>query len=531
MSSSALTELASWQALEAHARELEDLDLRDCFAEDAERFETFSVPIEGMLYDYSKSHVQRETMALLATLLKERDFEAQREALFTGAHINNTEGRAALHTALRDPGCDLEIDGEAVGDFVQGVLDRLHHFSAAVRKGDYKGLSGKTITDVVNIGIGGSDLGPRVVSEALAPYAEGDIRLHFVSNIDARHLFSVLEQVDPASTLFVVASKTFSTQETMTNAVSAKEWLIKELDARAVARHFVAVTSNREAALEFGIEEPNIFPLRPWIGGRYSLWSAIGLPLCLALGYKNFYALLQGAHAMDRHFRAAEPLANIPVLMALLSVWNINFREHPAQAALPYAYDLRGLPDYLQQLEMESNGKRVTKDGESCDYATAPVVFGEQGPNGQHAFYQALHQGSAVIPCDFIGIAKARHSHEAHHEKLLANMIGQARALMEGRDNPEEPHRHFPGNKPSTTLLLERLDPYHLGMLLAAYEHKVFVEGVIWGINSFDQWGVELGKALTNEILSEQATSEHDRARFDGSTQGLLNSLERMKRM
>lgn len=518
----AVTQSDIWGALKDKSSALDTMDLRDKFAADAERFARFSTNFDGLLLDYSKNHIDTETRDLLLKLLQESHLNDWRNKLFSGAAINNSEDRSVLHTALRDPDCDVVVDEEHVGDFIHGVLARMQKFSMAVRDGDYRGHMGDQFTDIVNIGIGGSDLGPHMVCEALQPFARSDIQTHYVSNVDARHLLSVLGRVKAETTLFIIASKTFTTQETMTNAHSAKDWLIEQLGGQAVAKHFVAVTSNDDGARDFGIEEQNIFPLRSWIGGRYSLWSAIGLPICLSVGYENFYQLLKGAHAMDRHFVDAPLEENIPALMAMIGIWNNNFRGYEAQAILPYSYDLRRLPAYIQQLDMESNGKSVTRNGKDCSTLTSPIVFGEQGPNGQHAFYQAIHQGMHNVACDFIGIITPEHSHTDHHHKLLANMVGQSQALMEGRTEAEEPHRYFAGNKASTTILLDRLDPYHLGMLLSAYEHKVFVQGVVWGINSYDQWGVELGKELTNSILSEEQEDT-----FDASTQGLLNHIER----
>ena len=526
MSSKATAVIQSniWRALKDKSSALSSMNLRNEFATDTERFKRFSTSFDGLLFDYSKNHIDGETRDLLLKLLQDNNLDEWRHKLFSGAVINNSENRSVLHTALRDPNCDVVVDGEHVGDFVHGVLARMQKFSVALREGDYRGHMGDQFTDIVNIGIGGSDLGPHMVCEALQPYARSDIQNHYVSNVDARHLLSVIDRINAETTMFIIASKTYTTQETMTNAHRAKEWLIEQLGGQAVSKHFVAVTSNNDGAIDFGIEAQNIFPLRSWIGGRYSLWSAIGLPICLSAGYENFYRLLKGAHAMDSHFLETPLEENIPALMAAIGLWNNNFRGYEAQAILPYSYDLRRLPAYIQQLDMESNGKSVTRDGQACSALTSPIVFGEQGPNGQHAFYQAIHQGMHNVACDFIGIVRPEHGYEDHHRKLLANMVGQSQALMEGRIKVDEPHRYFAGNKASTTILLERLDPYHLGMLLSAYEHKVFVQGIVWGINSYDQWGVELGKELTNSILSERQEEE-----FDSSTQGLINHIEHHK--
>ncbi len=520
-----LTALPEWADLLAQHEATQDMDLRAEFARDAGRFDAFSIQMDGLLLDYSKNHIDATTKKLLLKLAEVRGVEKWRSKMFAGEAINNSDDRAVLHTALRDPDCSAEVGGEHVGDFVQGVLAQMQAFSDSVRDGTYVGYTGKAITDVVSIGIGGSDLGPQMVCEALLPFAKSGMRAHFVSNVDARNLLSVLAQVEAETTLFVIASKTFATQETMTNARSAKAWLIDQLGADSVAQHFVAVSSEVESAEAFGILAEHVFPLRPWIGGRYSLWSAIGLPICLLVGYENFAQLLKGARAMDAHFLSAPMEQNIPVMMAMVGIWNWNFKEFKAQAVLPYSYDLRRLPSYIQQLDMESNGKSVTRGGRECDYTTSPVVFGEQGPNGQHAFYQLIHQGTHTIPCDFIGVIAPEHDYTDHHEKLLANLVGQSQALMEGRPDADVPYRYFAGNKPSTTLLIDRLDPYHLGLLLATYEHKVFVQGIIWDINSYDQWGVELGKELASSILSAQ-----DHAQFDGSTSGLLKHIQGQSR-
>jgi len=525
MSSKSLTTLPEWNALIAHHGEIQDMDLRNAFAHDEKRFDTFSLGQDGFLLDYSKNHIDVVARDLLIALAKARHVEAWRDKMFSGVAINNSDNRAALHTALRDPECHVDINAEHVSDFVHDGLSHMQNFATKVRSGEYRGQTGKPITDLVNIGIGGSDLGPQMVCNALSAFAKKGMRAHFVSNIDARHLLSVLDKLDAETTLFIVASKTFSTQETMSNAQSAKEWLISKINAQAVEKHFVAVSSNIDAAKKFGLLAHHIFPLRPWIGGRYSLWSAIGMSICLLIGYKNFYQLLCGARAMDEHFLDAPLAHNIPVMMGLVDIWNTNFKGFSTKAILPYSYDLRRLPAYIQQLDMESNGKSVTRDGVACDYVTSPVVFGEQGSNGQHAFYQLIHQGTQCVPCDFIGVVNSVHGYDDHHQKLLANLVGQSQALMEGRRHPDKPYRYFAGNKPSTTILIDRLDPYYLGMLLAAYEHKVFVQGVIWNINSFDQWGVELGKELTNHILSAEADDC-----FDSSTQGLLSYIDKQSK-
>ncbi len=506
-----------WRTLETHAYEMQDIHMRDLFAKDQTRFNDFSLRLDDLLFDYSKNIVTTETMDLLAALAEAQGLNKWRERLFSGAPVNVTENRAVLHTALRgydgsilNPDPDLEVGGEHIGGFIETTLSAIKNLSDKIRnEGEF--------TDVVNIGIGGSDLGPQMVCEALTSFTEGP-RMHFVSNVDGVHLRQTLRKLDPETTLFIVASKTFTTLETMTNAGSAKRWL-GDLDT---GKHMVAITTNTQAALDFGIQAYHILPMREWIGGRYSLWSAIGLPIAIACGFENFEKMLAGARQADTHFAEAEAKKNIPVIMALLSVWYGNFMKTRAQAILPYAQNLHRLPAYIQQLEMESNGKAVDREGRNISYQTAGVIFGEPGTNAQHAFFQLLHQGTQMIPCDFIAAREDEHSLPGHHEKLLANVLGQTQALMEGKED-ENPHRNFPGNKPSNTILLPRLDPYYLGMLLALYEHKVFVEGVIWNINSFDQWGVELGKTCARTML--EALKGKTPANADSSTAGLLSYM------
>ncbi len=491
--------------------------MRDLFSEDPERFDAFHTRHEGLLFDYSKHCITEETKALLFDLTKACDIDGKREQMFSGAKINSTENRAALHTALRKPQSGaLEVDGQDTTALIHDALKRIKAFSDKIRNGD-------TITDIVTIGIGGSVTGPEMVCEALKPFSKRDINIHFVSNIDGSHIAETLRNLKPKTTLFIVASKTFTTQETMTNAEMAKKWLTDSLGENAVNEHFVAITADDKKAKAFGIEPDHIFPLWDWVGGRYSLWSSIGLPICISIGFDNFRKLLDGAHSMDKHFQEAPLEHNIPVIMALLGIWHINFCSSHAHAILPYDQYLSRLPVYVRQLDMESNGKNTDREGHKIDYATSPVVFGEPGTIGQHAFYQMLHQGSEIIPCDFIIAAETQNPIGDHHQKLVANAIGQSQALMLGQSD-NEPHKTFDGNRPSSTILLDRLDPYHLGMLLALYEHKIFVQGIIWNLNSFDQWGVELGKALAQKVLS--ILSKDNGKDLDSSTRGLIESIK-----
>ncbi|MEZ5814911.1 MAG: glucose-6-phosphate isomerase [Alphaproteobacteria bacterium] len=518
MSSKPLTALPEWARLHDHKRSMETLHMKAMFEADAARFERFSVSIPGLLFDYSKHKITAETKDALLDLARARDVEGRRDALFAGEAVNVSENRAALHMALRGS-CDggLEIDGENVRDFVDTTLGRMEALSDAVR-------SDKNITAVVNIGIGGSDLGPRMAYKALKPFANGP-DLHFVSNVDGSALHQQLQRLEPENTLFIISSKTFTTLETLANAQTAKRWLSEDLGADACGQHFIAVTSNDAAAKDFGVAEARIFPMRDWVGGRYSLWGAIGLPLAIACGFDVFKALLDGAKAMDEHFANAPPERNIPVLMGMLGLWYRNFWDYRAHAVLPYSHDLSAFPIYLQQVDMESNGKGVTAGGRVVNYATGPVIFGEAGTNAQHTFMQLLHQSPEVVPADFILAAQPVHSHKNHHAALLGNALAQSKALMEGQDNTNEPHRWFPGNRPSSTLILDRLDGYHLGMLLALYEHKVFVQGAVWDVNSFDQWGVELGKRNAQRIIQsfESGTGLDDYS--DSSTKGLFDHL------
>lgn len=540
-----LAESPAWTALLAHRDAAAGVSLRDRFARDPERFERFSVRLGDLLFDYSKQRVTEETLALLFALADQQDLRGAIAAMFAGEPINGTEGRAVLHTALRNRGARPAIvDGEDVMPAVRAVLAQMRAFSEAVRAGEWRGHTGRTIRDVVNLGIGGSDLGPAMVCEALRPYGSGGPRVHFVSNVDGTHIAETLAHLDAETTLFTVASKTFTTQETLTNAHTARAWLIERLgDEAAVAKHFAAMSTNREQVTAFGIDAANMFPFWDWVGGRFSLWSAIGLPIALQIGMDHFEALLQGAHDVDEHFRTASWAENIPVLMALVGIWNANFLGADTLAVLPYDQYLHRFPAYLQQGDMESNGKGVTRGGQRiADYHTGPIVFGEPGTNGQHAFYQLIHQGTRLIACDFIAAARPQHDVGQHHRILLANFLAQTEALMRGKRESEAraeleaaglgadavaallPHKVFPGDRPTSSIVFERLTPYSLGRLIALYEHKIFVQGVLWDIYSFDQWGVELGKQLAKAILPELAPGAPI-GPHDASTAGLIRYL------
>ncbi len=541
-------ELAAWQALAAHATALRGVHLRELFAADAGRFERFSGRLDDLLVDWSKQRVTEETMALLVDLGRACGLEARRDAMLRGERINVTEDRAVLHTALRNrSGTPVLVDGVDVMPEIDAVLDQMRRFSDAVRDGSWRGHTGETITDVVNIGIGGSDLGPLMVCQALEPYARPDLRAHFVSNVDGAHLQQVLAGLDPARTLLIVASKTFTTQETMTNAHSARDWLLAAMgDAAAVGRHCVAVSTNREAVTAFGIDPANMFVFWDWVGGRYSLWSAIGLSIAVHLGFERFSELLDGAHAMDRHFATAPLETNLPAILALIGIWNSNFLGAESQAILPYDQHLARFPAYLQQGDMESNGKSVTLDGRPAGYPTGPIIWGEPGTNGQHAFYQLIHQGTRLVPCDFLAAAESQTPLGDHHAKLLANFFAQSEALAFGKTAAEVraelqgqgaapalverlvPHKVFTGNRPSTSLLYRRLTPWRLGSLIALYEHKIFAQGVVWDVNSFDQWGVELGKQLAGRILPKLADASPVTG-LDSSTGGLINHFKALR--
>ena len=536
----ALTSTASFQALETHAIEAEDWELRGLFAADPQRFPKLTVDAAGLFLDYSKNRLDGRTLELLVDLAQERGVETQRDAMFAGERINLTERRAVLHTALRAPrGTPLVVDGQDVNADVHEVLDRVRIFTDAVRAGTWLGHSGKPITDIVNIGIGGSDLGPKMICLALRQYAHPRLTMHFVSNVDGHDMDAALGKVNPETTLFIIASKTFTTTETMMNAQTARAWFLQHAGEDALARHFVAVSTNTEAIKAFGIDPANMFPFWDWVGGRYSVWSAIGLSVALAVGFGHFSDLLAGAHAMDQHFQQAPLASNMPVLLALVGFWNRQFLGCGSVSIAPYHQDLNRFPAYLQQLDMESNGKRVTKGGQPVDTPTCPVIWGDCGTNGQHAYFQLLHQGTDITPIDFIAALRPGHELENHHAALLANCFAQSEAFMRGKTIDEvridlqsqglslaeiealAPHKTFPGNRPSNTILMEYLKPYTLGALIALYEHKTFVQGVIWDVNSFDQWGVELGKVLAKKIEAE-LTGEPQPALHDSSTNGLI---------
>jgi len=539
---SSRTQSPAWKALRSHHAAIAAAHMRELFEADADRFAHFSIRWEDVLVDYSKHRITAETLSLLFALAREAGVEAWRDRMFAGEKINVTENRAVLHVALRNvTGKPVLVDGADVMPSVRRVLAHMREFSTAVRSGAWKGYTGKAMTDVVNIGIGGSDLGPVMVTEALKHYAAAVPRVHFVSNVDGTHIAETLKVLSPETTLFIIASKTFTTQETIANAVTAREWFMRAAgDPAAVAKHFVALSTNEKEAVKFGIARENMFEFWDWVGGRYSLWSAIGLSIAVAIGMDNFEELLAGAHAMDEHFRSAPLEKNIPVILALLGVWYNNFFGADSHALLPYDQYLHRFPAYFQQGDMESNGKRVTRDGEVVDYATGPVIWGEPGTNGQHAFYQLIHQGTRLIPVDFIAPLRTLNPVGTHHALLLSNVFAQAEALMRGKTADEAraelaaaglkgealerllPHKVFEGNRPSTTILVREITPRALGELVAIYEHKIFVQGIIWNINSFDQWGVELGKQLAGKILPE-LTSPLPVTTHDSSTRGLIN--------
>lgn len=524
-------------ALRAHQAELALLHMRDLFATDPGRFGRFSLQVGDLLLDYSKNRITDETLRLLLQLAEEAEVTSWRERMFSGEKINHTENRAVLHVALRNrSNVPVVVDGEDVMPKVNAVIARMSGFAEQVRSGAWLGYTGKLITDVVNIGIGGSDLGPQMVVQALKPYRHPRLKLHFISNVDGAHVKETLESLNPETTLFIVSSKTFTTQETMTNAHYARDWFLAQAQAIPhVARHFVAVSTNREAVAHFGIDPDHMFEFWDWVGGRYSLWSAIGLSIVLAVGSGRFIELLEGAHAMDEHFRHAPLAQNMPVILALLGVWYNNFFGAESHAILPYDHYLRSLPAYLEQADMESNGKSVDRNGNHVDYATGQIIWGASGINGQHAFYQLLHQGTKMIPADFIVSIDPHTELQAHHDILIANFMAQTEALMRGRNLEETQaqanqfvsHKVFDGNHPSNAILLQKLTPHTLGMLVALYEHKIFVQGVIWNLNSYDQWGVELGKQLASRILPE-LHAECAVGGHDASTNALINHYRRM---
>ncbi|MEY2835554.1 MAG: hypothetical protein RLZZ557_1216 [Bacteroidota bacterium] len=540
------TTTQSWQALSAHAETMKKTHLRALFAENPDRFTQFSQQEGDLLFDYSKNHINSETMALLNGLATESGLREAIECMFIGDKINQTENRAVLHTALRNfSGEPVMPEGVDIMPDIKRVLKQIEEICAQIHQGIWKGYTGKPIRQIVNIGIGGSDLGPVMVTEALRPYWVEGMEVHFVSNVDGTHIAECLKKVDPEQTLFLIASKTFTTQETMTNAHTARNWFInKSGDAAHVAKHFVALSTNEKAVVDFGIAKENMFEFWDWVGGRYSLWSAIGLSIALTIGYPNFEQLLKGAHAMDNHFREKPFDQNIPVKMALIGLWYVNFFGAQSEAILPYDQYLHRFAAYFQQGNMESNGKSVDRNGEKLNYASGPVIWGEPGTNGQHAFYQLIHQGTLLIPCDFIAPAISHNPIGDHHAKLMSNFFAQTEALMNGKTAEEAaaelttlteiqrnklvPFKVFTGNRPTNSFLVKQINPFELGKLIAAYEHKIFVQGVIWNIFSFDQWGVELGKQLANRILPELQDTATVTA-HDSSTNGLMNAFKAFK--
>ncbi|EMM3601728.1 glucose-6-phosphate isomerase [Escherichia coli] len=536
------TQTAAWQALQKHFDEMKDVTIADLFAKDGDRFSKFSATFgDQMLVDYSKNRITEETLAKLQDLAKECDLAGAIKSMFSGEKINRTENRAVLHVALRNrSNTPILVDGKDVMPEVNAVLEKMKTFSEAIISGEWKGYTGKAITDVVNIGIGGSDLGPYMVTEALRPY-KNHLNMHFVSNVDGTHIAEVLKKVNPETTLFLVASKTFTTQETMTNAHSARDWFLKAAgDEKHVAKHFAALSTNAKAVGEFGIDTANMFEFWDWVGGRYSLWSAIGLSIVLSIGFDNFVELLSGAHAMDKHFSNTPAEKNLPVLLALIGIWYNNFFGAETEAILPYDQYMHRFAAYFQQGNMESNGKYVDRNGNVVDYQTGPIIWGEPGTNGQHAFYQLIHQGTKMVPCDFIAPAITHNPLSDHHQKLLSNFFAQTEALAFGksrevveqeyRDQGKDPatldyvvpFKVFEGNRPTNSILLREITPFSLGALIALYEHKIFTQGVILNIFTFDQWGVELGKQLANRILPELKDGK-EISSHDSSTNGLIN--------
>jgi glucose-6-phosphate isomerase len=538
----------AWDKLERHYKKIADTHLREFFADDADRFRNFSISYEDILFDYSKNRITPKTLSLLTDLANECKLPEAIEAMFTGDTINETEGRSVLHTALRNFGNEpIYAEGKNIMPQVHQVLQQMKQFCNRIHSGEWTGYTGNKIKYIVNIGIGGSDLGPYMVTEALKPYWKKDIQVYYVSNVDATHIAETLRKVTPQETLFLIASKTFTTQETMTNAHTARNWFLEAAGEESyVAKHFVALSTNEKEVVKFGIDKANMFEFWDWVGGRYSLWSAIGLSIALTIGYEHFEGLLKGANSADNHFRSKPFEENIPVIMALIGVWYTNFFDSQTEAILPYDQYLHRFAAYFQQGNMESNGKSVDRRGKTVRYNTGPVIWGEPGTNGQHAFYQLIHQGTLLIPCDFIAPANSHNPIGDHHAKLLSNFFAQTEALMNGKTEVEAeaelikagksaeeiktllPFKVFTGNRPTNSFLVKKITPYTLGQLIALYEHKIFVQGVIWNIFSFDQWGVELGKQLANNILPElqddQPVSKHD-----SSTNGLINAWKQMK--
>jgi glucose-6-phosphate isomerase len=537
------TSTEAWKKLKSHSEKMKGVHLRELFSADPNRFDLFSQREGDLLFDYSKNLISAETFLLLQELARECGLDEAIKAMFDGEKINKTENRSVLHTALRNfSGHPVWLDGKDVMLDIQRVLAQMKSICEKIHSGEWKGYTGKKIRHIVNIGIGGSDLGPVMVTEALRPYWVEGINVHFVSNVDGTHIAECLKVIEADETIFLIASKTFTTQETMTNAYTARNWFLeKAVDSSHIARHFIALSTNEKAVTEFGIDKANMFEFWDWVGGRYSLWSAIGLSIALAIGYDNFELLLRGAHTMDLHFRNKPFEENIPVKMALLGIWYVNFMGAQSEAILPYDQYLHRFAAYFQQGNMESNGKSVDRNGHRIDYSSGPVIWGEPGTNGQHAFYQLIHQGTLLIPCDFIAPAISHNPIGDHHEKLLSNFFAQTEALMNGKTKEEAeaelsklsateketlvPFKVFEGNKPTNSFLIRKIDPFELGKLIAAYEHKIFVQGVIWNIYSFDQWGVELGKQLANKILPELKGDAVVTA-HDSSTNGLINAFK-----
>ena len=544
---SKLTQLPAWKALIEHHKQAGTMHMRDLFAQDAGRYDTFSVRFKDILLDYSKNRITQETLKRLLDLAGQADLKTWIDKLFSGQKINFTENRAVLHVALRNrSNRPILVDGKDVMPDVNRVLGQMKAFCQKVRSGDWKGHTGKAITDVVNIGIGGSDLGPVMATEALKPYA-GSLRVHFVSNVDGTHIAETLKTVHPETTLFIVASKTFTTQETMSNAQSARTWFLKAAnDQKAVAKHFVALSTNATEVAKFGIDTANMFEFWDWVGGRYSMWSAIGLPIALSIGFDNFEEMLAGAHEMDEHFRTTPFEKNLPVILALLGVWYNNFFDAQSMAILPYDQYMHRFAAYFQQGDMESSGKCITREGTRVDYQTGPIIWGEPGTNGQHAFYQLIHQGTKLIPCDFLAPCQSHNPIGNHHALLLSNFFAQTEALMAGKTREQvvaelekegksaaeiqflAPHKVFEGNRPTNSILFKKLTPRTLGSLVAMYEHKIFVQGVIWDINSYDQWGVELGKQLAKVILPEME-GPTEVISHDASTNALINFYKKTR--
>jgi glucose-6-phosphate isomerase len=531
----------AWQLLEAHAQEMKKQHMKELFAADPHRFSRFSTCAEDIVFDYSKNLITEQTIQLLIQLASECGIKEAIVSMFAGEKINETEGRAVLHTALRNfSGHPVLSDGKDIMPNIQRVLSQMKSFCANIHSGTWKGYTGKKIKYIVNIGIGGSDLGPVMVTEALKPYWAEGIDTYFVSNVDGTHIAETLKKVTPEETLFLIASKTFTTQETMTNAHTARNWFLQHAkEVSYIAQHFAALSTNEKEVVKFGIDKANMFEFWDWVGGRYSLWSAIGLSIALTIGYDNFEQLLKGAYAADEHFKKEPFDKNIPVLMALIGLWYTNFFDAKSEAILPYDQYLRRFAAYFQQGNMESNGKYVSRNGEKVNYSTGPIIWGEPGTNGQHSFYQLIHQGTHLIPCDFIAPAISHNPLGDHHEKLLSNFFAQTEALMNGKSKEEVmaegvkeeliPFKVFEGNRPSNSILIKKITPFTLGELIALYEHKIFVQGIIWNIYSFDQWGVELGKQLANKILPELKDGEKVTT-HDSSTNALINLYKEMRK-